>query len=165
MFIGLIEHRVTHLIAACVLWWLLSGRTDPLSLSLGLGSALFSVYLARRMLRLDGEAHPFLVDRRLLRFWGWLVGAIVRANLDVVRRVLARPPNISPTWVRLSTADKTDVGMATLANAITLTPGTVSLDVEEGAIAVHALSREAVEYLQSGDMERRARDPGREPRP
>lgn len=163
MFIGLIEHRISHLLAACGLWWLLSGRTDALSLGLGFGSAMFSVFLARRMLALDSEAHPFMVDRQLLRFWLWLSGAIVRANLDVMRRVLSRPPRISPTWLRLGTPRKTEVGMVTLANSITLTPGTVTLDVEDGAISVHALTREAADELISGDMERRARDPGREP--
>ena len=87
-----------------------------------------------------------------------------KSNLEVVRQVIAVPLQISPTWVRLRTAAKTEVGMATLANSITLTPGTVSVDVEEGAISVHALTRDAAEYLQTGDMERRARDPGRKPR-
>ena len=165
MFIALIEHRVTHLAAACLLWWLLSGRADWLLLSLGLGSAAFSVYLARRMMFYDRESHPFVMSRKLLRYWLWLIGAIVKANWDVARRILSAPLDISPTWVRLYTSKKTDVGMVVLANSITLTPGTVSLDVEEGAITVHALTQEAAESLQTGDMDRRAPDPGRTPRP
>ncbi len=161
MFAGLIDHRITHLVAACGLWWLLSGRTDTLSLGLGFGAAVFSVYLARRMLLIDREAHTFFIGLHLLGYWLWLAGAIVRANIDVVQRILSRPLRISPTWVRLHTSPKTDLGMANLANSITLTPGTVTLDVEDGAIAVHALTREAAEYLETGDMERRAQDPGR----
>lgn len=164
MYVTLVEHRVHHLAAASGLWWVLSGRSDWLLLSLGLGSAAFSVYLARRMLAFDHEAHSFVINRKLLAYWCWLALAIVKANLDMMRYVFTVPLQISPTWVRLHTDPKTEVGMATLANSITLTPGTVSLDVEDGAIAVHALTRDAADYLQSGDMERRAQDPGREPR-
>lgn len=164
MFVTLVEHRAPHLAAASGLWWVLSGRSDWLLLSLGLGSAAFSVYLARRMLAFDHEAHPFVINRKLVAYWCWLALAIVKSNLDVMRHVFRVPLQISPTWVRLQTDPKTEVGMTTLANSITLTPGTVSLDVEDGAISVHALTRDAAGYLQSGDMERRAQDPGREPR-
>jgi multicomponent Na+:H+ antiporter subunit E len=164
MFFTVLEHRVTHLAAAVSLWLALSGRSDWLTLSLGLGSAALTVYLARRMLALDGEAYPFVINRQLVVFWCWLARAIVNANLNVVRHICAVPLQISPTWVRLHTDSKTEVGMATLANSITLTPGTVSLDVEDAAISVHALTRDAADYLQTGDMAHRARDPGREPR-
>ena len=164
MFVTLVEHRVTHLAAAFGLWWVLSGHSDWLMLSLGLGSSVFSVFLARRMLACDGEAHPFVINRDLVAYWAWLALAIVKSNLHVMRHVFAVPLRISPTWIRVSTGPKTDVGMATLANSITLTPGTVSVDVEEGAITVHALTREEAEYLQTGDLELRARDPGRESR-
>ena len=164
MFVTLVEHRVPHLVAAGGLWWVLSGRSDWLTLSLGLGSAAFSVYLARRMLAFDREAHSFAIGRELVAYWCWLAQAIVKSNLDVMRHIFRVPLQISPTWTRVYTDPKTEVGMATLANSITLTPGTVSVDVEDGAIAVHALTRDAADYLQTGDMERRARDPGREPR-
>lgn len=164
MFVTLIEHRVTHLAAAFGLWWVLSGHGDWLMLSLGLGSSVFTVYLASRMLAIDREAHRFVINRHLVAYWGWLARAIISSNLDVVRHVVSVPLQISPTLIRLRTDPKTEVGMATLANSITLTPGTVSLDVdmENGVIAVHALTRDVAAYLQTGDMERRARDPGRE---
>ena len=164
MFVTLVEHRVPHLVAASGLWWVLSGRSDWLMLSLGLGSAAFSVYLARRMLAFDREAHSFVIGRELVAYWCWLAQAIVKANLDVMRHVLRVPLRISPTWIMVYTEPKTEVGMATLANSITLTPGTVSVDVEEGVISVHALTRDAADYLQTGDLERRVSDPGHAPR-
>jgi multicomponent Na+:H+ antiporter subunit E len=166
MFVTLIEHRVTHLAAALGLWWVLSGHGDWLMLSLGLGSSLFTVYLASRMLAIDQEAHRFVINRDLVTYWGWLARAIISSNLYVARHVVSVPLQISPTLIRLRTGPKTEVGMATLANSITLTPGTVSLDVdvESRAIAVHALTREVADHLQTGEMERRARDPGREAR-
>ena len=161
MVIAWIEHRGLHLLAACGLWWMLSGRLDFLTLSLGLVSAVFSVFLSRRMRHFDGESHPFVLGRWLIRYWIWLTGAIIKANLEVSREVFARPLRISPTWVRLRTQHKSDVGMATLANSITLTPGTISLDVEAGAISVHALTEAAAEYLQTGDIDHRVGDAGK----
>ena len=162
MFGTVIQHRVTHVVAAGGLWWLLSWHGDWLMLSLGAASVAFSVYLTRRMLAIDGEAHYFVLNRELLAYWCWLAVAIIKSNLDVMRHVLSVPLKISPTWVRLHIDPKSEVGIATLAKSITLTPGTVTVDVEEDALTVHALTRDAAEYLQTGDMEYRARDPGRE---
>ena len=48
------------------------------------------------------------------------------------------------------------LGVATYANSITLTPGTVSIGVEDGCIEVHALTEDAARDLESGEMNRRA---------
>jgi multicomponent Na+:H+ antiporter subunit E len=47
------------------------------------------------------------------------------------------------------------VGQVILANSITLTPGTVTLDVFEDRLCVHCLTREGAEALQAGDANRR----------
>ena len=57
---------------------------------------------------------------------------------------------------RIKASQKTDLGIVTFANSITLTPGTISIDVEEdGHILVHALSREGAEAFADGEMDRR----------
>lgn len=78
---------------------------------------------------------------RLLLFLGYLIGpfflAMAKANLDVAYRVITG--RIRPGIVRLSPNLKTDFGMTLLANSITLTPGTLSVDVDEekGDLYVH----------------------------
>ena len=57
--------------------------------------------------------------------------------------------------VRLASSQKSDLGLVIYANSITLTPGTVSVDVEPGEILVHALSRDAARELEIGEMDRR----------
>jgi len=160
MYIALVEHRFIHIVSAFGLWLVLSGHVEPLFIVLGLGSAILTEYLARRMRRLDGDYHPFAITGKLLRYWLWLTWAVLKSNLDVSRRILSRRLAISPQWLHMHTAARSDVGMATLANAITLTPGTVSLDVDAGVIDVHALSTEAAEELKSGVMLRKAPDAG-----
>ena len=80
----------------------------------------------------------------------------VKANLDVVYRVLHPRMPINPGIVKVRTKLKSESGITALCNSITLTPGTVSRDVAGREITVHALSAEGVEELQSGRMDRRA---------
>ncbi|MCK4552360.1 MAG: Na+/H+ antiporter subunit E [Tenericutes bacterium] len=64
---------------------------------------------------------------------------LVLANLDVARRVLSFKIPLNPGIVKVKTDIKGDLGKLTLANSITLTPGTLSIDVEDDVIYVHAI--------------------------
>jgi len=79
----------------------------------------------------------------------------VKSAWDVTRIILNPRLPVSPTLVRVKTSQKTTVGVVTYANSITLTPGTISVDVGRGEILVHALTREGAAGLQSGEMDRR----------
>jgi multicomponent Na+:H+ antiporter subunit E len=79
----------------------------------------------------------------------------VLANLDVARRILTPALPIAPTVIKVKASQKSELGQVIYANSITLTPGTVSLMVEEDGIIVHALSLEAAAELAAGDMDRR----------
>ena len=64
--------------------------------------------------------------------------------------------NISPTTVNLQALPEGRVSQAILGNAITLTPGTVTIDDYEGQLIVHCLTRAGAQELQAGEMNRRA---------
>jgi multicomponent Na+:H+ antiporter subunit E len=80
---------------------------------------------------------------------------IVKSSFDVARRVLSPSMPISPTVFEVDTSQHTMVGRVVYANSITLTPGTVTLDVQGDRLRVHALSRDTIDYLLSGEMDRR----------
>ena len=80
---------------------------------------------------------------------------IIKSNLDVTKRILSPTMPISPTLIRIPASQQTMVGQVTYANSITLTPGTISIDVDDGMIEVHALTRETAETLRTGEMDRR----------
>ncbi len=143
-----------------LLWWLLSGRLTFLSLATGLLCATFAVYIGGRMAALDGERHPFRLNRQLLFGCAWLTVEIVKSNLNVARQILAPRLNISPNTVRIDYSPRTDLGRTILANAITLTPGTVTLDVSEQSMEVHVLTMAAAQSLQHGGIEQRLPDIG-----
>ena len=146
-----------------VLWLLLSGHFDGLLLGLGIASAALVALLARRIDAVDREPQRLFFGPKLLTYWLWLAGRVVRANLGVARRILSPALPISPCIVRVPASQKTDLGRVIFANSITLTPGTVSIDLQDGEVEVHALSTEAAEELRSGAMDRRvaAVEPGR----
>ena len=95
---------------------------------------------------------------RLLGFWAYLSREVLLSNLDVMRRILTPGRSISPQMVSLPLPQKSDLGRVIYANAITLTPGTVSVQLERETIRVHALSGDAAAALASGGMARRVPD-------
>lgn len=148
-------HAVSLAVVLYLVWLLLSGIFEPLMLVLGLVSCLVVVAIARRMAVIDHEGHPIHLGWKAVGYWPWLALEIVKANLDVARRIVAPGLPISPTLVKLKTSQKSELGQVIYANSITLTPGTVSIDIEGDEITVHALSADAAAELESGDMDRR----------
>ena len=75
-----------------------------------------------------------------------------------VARVVLHPRlPVTPVMVRFRPSQRTAVGLATHANSITLTPGTIAVEARAGEFVVHALTREAAEGLEDSEMDRRVR--------
>ncbi len=88
------------------------------------------------------EAPLLLLPHRL--FWALayvpvLFLYVVRANLDVAYRVLHPALPIRPGIVRARTSLKTPAGRVLLANSITLTPGTLSVDLTGDVLYIHCI--------------------------
>jgi multicomponent Na+:H+ antiporter subunit E len=93
-----------------------------------------------------------------LLYWFWLGGEIVKANIDVCRRILDPRLPISPRMIKVHATQQTELGRVTYANSITLVPGTVTVSVEGDMFTVHALTRETAEDLEGGELNRRVQD-------
>lgn len=137
------------------LWLVLSGHFEPLLLSLGGLSVIAVVAIAHRMDVVDHEGHPLHLGWRAMVYWPWLGREIVKANIDVARIIITPSLPISPTMIRVDATQKTELGHVIFANSITLTPGTVAVDLEDKSIGVHALSAASARELAAGEMDRR----------
>jgi multicomponent Na+:H+ antiporter subunit E len=126
-------------VALAGLWLTLSGRTEPLLLALGAVSIGAVVLLLSRMAILDEETAAFHRLLPLARYWVWLGGEIVKANIAVARAVLKIDLDLSPRMIEVKAGQKSDFGRAVFANSITLTPGTVTVDIDGDELVVHAL--------------------------
>jgi len=136
-------------------WLLWSGHTDPLLVGLGVASSLLVLVVARRMDVIDRETLPALAPAALLTYLPWLLWQIVLSSLHVARVILTPSLPVRSRLIRVAADQRTATGLATYANSITLTPGTLSLDVRGGRILVHALTDASARGLQDGEMNRR----------
>ena len=144
------------LVLACV-WVLLSGILSPLLLGFGLASSLAVAWLAARADRRDGEPVPFALRiGRLARYLLWLAWEIVKSNVDVSRRILSPGLPIAPAVRWLPASQRSELGRVVYADSITLTPGTLSIDLRDGWVEVHALNEGSLDALERNlDMDGR----------
>ena len=134
-------------------WILLSGHLEPLLLGLGVASVALTVFLSRRMNVIDHESYPLHLSSRFPGFFVYILREIVKANIDVVKRILSwREMPISPQMIEIPQLQETDLGAVIYANSITLTPGTVTIKLSKDNLTVHALSEEAASELATGAM-------------
>lgn len=68
-----------------------------------------------------------------------LVREILLANVQTIKLILSEKDEIKPTLIDFETDLKTDSGKVFLANSITLTPGTITVEVDEKGYLVHCL--------------------------
>ena len=128
-------------------WVILSGKFDAFHLGIGAVSAV-GIAIGTQPLLLQAPAiapdarHPVSVISwgRALLYAPWLAWQVVLSSLEVAWLVLHPKMPISPCVVRFETPLPHELARLTLANSITLTPGTVTLDVEGDTFVVHALT-------------------------
>lgn len=136
-------------------WILLSGFFTPFLLGAGAAVSLAVVWFAHRMEVADREGHPAHLGLSALTYWPWLVKEILKSALDVSKVILDPKLPASPTVVRFKPRQKTSVGLVTHANSITLTPGTLSIEVGLDQFVVHGLTRESAGAAVDSEMDRR----------
>lgn len=137
------------------IWAANSGHYTPLILGFGLLSVVFVILLSLRMKLVGGESQPLHLLRRLPTFYAWLWREIVISNLAVTACVWRGKDSLSPTTARVPVQLKTRLGRVIYANSITLTPGTVSIHLDEDEILVHALRACDLAALEEGEMQQR----------
>ncbi len=136
-------------------WLLWSGHFEPLMLGLGAISIGLVAWLSRRMGLVDDESFPFALAWELLKFIPWVLWQVIKTNIEVARLILAPSLPIQPHLVRLPIRQRTVFGQVIHANTITITPGTVTLDVRHNHFLVHALTDGSIDESGAGELDRR----------
>jgi multicomponent Na+:H+ antiporter subunit E len=150
-----VRHIISLSLALAAFWMFNSGHYSFFMLSLGAASIAFVLYIAHRMDVVDHESQPVHLTLKMPAFYVWLIKEIILANISVVKHIWLGNETISPAVTTIKASQKTDMGKVIYANSITLTPGTVAVDLNGDQIMVHALLRENIEALQLGEMDRR----------
>ena len=136
------RHAFLLSIVMAATWLVLSGYFIGMILTFGLISIGLVVWMTRRLAILDEETVPYLNILKTCKYYIWLFIEIVKANIQVVKSVVRPNSEISPTLVKIPLRSNVDIAQTMFANSITLTPGTVSVDVKEDHILVHSLLKE-----------------------
>ena len=136
-------------------WLALSGHYTPMLVAAGIASTVVCVFAAIRMRAVDAEGHPIELFRGALTYFPWLAVEIAKSAWTVTMVILHPRLPISPTMTVVRASQKSRAGVATYANSITLTPGTVTVEVAGNDLTVHALVRAGADELEDGGMNRR----------
>lgn len=143
-------------IALFALWLLMSGLySKTLITGLGAASAIFAVYMIRRMDAADGDRleislNPF----KFIAYNVWLIGEIAKANWAVTKLIVEGKP-LNQHLFYTPYSQRTDLAQVIYANSITLTPGTITVETEPGRFLVHAVDYADSTLTELADMDGR----------
>lgn len=153
--------------ALTLMWFALSGLTSLQFLILAGVAIVLTLAISLRLRIVGRDASPYHLAPKLVLYAGWLVVEIVKSNIDVIARVLGPRSAIDPVMINVRAKSTSDLGRALFANSITLTPGTVTVDIEDDKLKVHALARSKASVESFDNMNRKAAaaaDPARRER-
>ena len=137
-----------------VFWTLLSGKFDAFHLTLGVICSIIVAYFFHDLLFANVRAGDIVtVIWRFILYIPWLLYQILLSNIHVASLVLKPKMPIDPHVIKFKTKLETDISLVALANSITLTPGTITMDIKDGVFYVHALSQKVADDLNTGEME------------
>ncbi|MEM7670872.1 MAG: Na+/H+ antiporter subunit E [Pseudomonadota bacterium] len=142
-------------VALFIFWMLMSGEWEHQWL-IWAGGILSIAVMGFSLFKglTDQEGFPIEKLPRALVYWPWLIWQILLSAWNVTRIVLDPRLPISPKMVKVRANQKTAVGITTYANSITLTPGTISVEVSETGrtIWVHAITAQNAEGMEDDEM-------------
>jgi multicomponent Na+:H+ antiporter subunit E len=147
------------------LWLLLSGNLVVEFIILGAAASALVVFLSSHLLEPSSteEYEPLprsffwlgLAIVRFLFYLPWLITQIVTANLQVAYQILHPKMPIAPRLLVFNTTLRSEPSQVLLAQSITLTPGTITVDLERSELVVHALFAVQNQILAKGGMQER----------
>ena len=149
-----LQPRILLIVSLIAAWLLWSGLFKPLILAFGVFSCALVFVLVKRMGYFADQLFALRFSLRVLRYWIWLGGEMIKSSLDVARIILSPSLPISPDVVDIPANSWHAFEQVMLGNSITLTPGTVTIKIIDDEFWVHAINRELAEDLP-GEMEKR----------
>ncbi|TCJ18920.1 hypothetical protein EZJ19_01560 [Parasulfuritortus cantonensis] len=127
----------------CLLAWiLLTGTLAASELAAGALVALVATAAAgSRLTLLGGLRLSPAAPLHLVRYLGYFLVQLTLSNFDMARRILSPSLPLDPGMVEVHTGLRSELGRMLLANSITLTPGTLTVDVDDDRLLIHWIDR------------------------
>lgn len=152
------------------LWLVFSGKFDLLHAGFGAFSIALILWRTNRFVvskrrPQESEALAAIRPFKFVAYVAWLVKEIVVANVDIAKIVLKRDMPIDPALVRFECALGTDLARVMLGNSITLTPGTLTVEIDGSRFLVHGISADGATGPVIDEMQRKLAAMFGEPEP
>lgn len=146
-------------------WMVLSGRTETKFVVYGILTAVVTTWVTYPLLLVPNKdcskkyyVFGFSIPKMIMYFF-WLMWQLVLANIDVLLATTGQELNIDPKVVRFRFRADNPMASVILANSITLTPGTVTMNVtDDGVYEIHALTVGAAAGVLDGSMQKKVAD-------
>ena len=139
-----------------IFWALLSGKFDAFHMTLGVICSLIIAWLSHDLLFANVRIGDIrVIIQRFITYVPWHIYQIVLSNFHVAYLALSPHMPIDPRVIRYKTKLESDISWVAFANSITLTPGTITVDIVNNEFVVHALSDKLADDLNAGEMEDR----------
>jgi len=158
-------HLVSMFIGMFIFWMILAGRTETKFIIYGIITAAVTSWVTYPLLLVPnktGDKKYFVFGVNPIKFIGyffWLMWQLILANIDVLLATTSQELQIDPKIVRFKVHFDNPVACVMLADSITLTPGTVTINVtDDGLYEIHALTPGAAEGIYGGDFPKHVAD-------
>ena len=146
-------------------WMVLSGRTETKFVVYGILTAVVTTWVTYPLLLVpnkDGSKKYYVFGfsiPKMIMYFFCLMWQLVLANIDVLLATTGQELNIDPKVVRFRFRADNPMASVILANSITLTPGTVTMNVtDDGVYEIHALTVGAAAGVLDGGMQKKVAD-------
>jgi len=120
-----------------IMWLIFSNNLQIANIFVGLGVSFFIALLYTKLFPTEKfeSINPYWLGVYILV----LIKQLVLSNIQIASRVLRKDMNLSPAIVAVKTDLTSEWKKLLLANSITLTPGTLTLDVKEDMLYIHVI--------------------------
>ena len=134
-----------------LIWIIFNGQFNLEIAVFGVMISGLIYWFACRFMGYDPKMDLFLGKRifQILHYTFVLVKEIIKANFEVIKMIISSRYEIEPAVVRFKTDLKTPFARVLLANSITLTPGTITVSLEDDEYVVHCLDKSLAEGINS----------------
>jgi len=133
-----IKNIFVSFLIAFIFWILLNNSFEPIKLGIGaiLSLSLAIIFCSRCDVFSELKLTPVALFYTFVYIFVFLY-ELVKSNIDVARRVITPSLPINPGIVEVKTKLKSKMGRMILANSITLTPGTLTIDIKDDILYIH----------------------------
>ncbi len=151
-----LRHFFLSFILLLSFWLILSGHYDVFHVSIGILCCLFITYTSCEFFFVHvGARDSHVIITRFLTYIPWHLYQIFKSNIYLAKLVFSPIHKLNPHIISFDSKLTNGLALVTFANSITLTPGTITIEIEDSTFYVHAIDNAVAEDLSSGDMEKR----------